>query len=161
MAVSVSQLLDTNLTMSGEALRLDADVYTSSNLDVLAAGVIASDCGGNRYLVYDAHELWTDMSLQTLRDDVMTVNEFIAFELAKRYGIRTPEVVYSCPERFGIPVNPKRGTRMIALYHGMFSSDRGLGNLVLSSKYLEKDVLLLMRGSGERHGPLLVILRKR
>jgi len=165
IAIFVSQLLDTNLTMSEEARRLDADVYASNNLDVLPAGVIASGRGGNRFLVYDAHELWTDMSAQTLRfraffyslentlirkaHAVMTVNEFIALELARRYRIPTPEVVYNCPERFSIPVIPKRGARIIALYHGMLSSDRGLENLVLSSKYLERDVLLLMRGVGE------------
>ena len=165
IAVFVSQLLDTNLTMSEEARRLDADVYASNNLDVLLAGAIASGRGGGRHLVYDAHELWTDMSLQTLRfraffyslekalirkaRAVMTVNEFIASELARRYDIRTPEVVYNCPERSEIPMNPKRDARIIALYHGVFGSDRGLENLVLSSKYLDRDVLLLMRGFGE------------
>jgi len=164
-ALFVSQLLDTNLTMSKKARRLDADVYTSNNLDVLPAGVIASGRRGDRYLVYDAHELWSDMSALTLRlralfydlekalirkaQAVMTINEFIASELARRYRIPTPEIVYNCPERFSIPANPKRGARVIALYHGIFSSYRGLENLVLSSKHLEKDVLLLMRGAGE------------
>jgi len=153
-----------NITIAKACRGLDADVYTSNNLDVLLAGAIASSGGEKKYLVYDAHELWTDMSVQMpLRaffynlekalirraDAVMTVNEFIALELARRYHIRTPEVVHNCAERSKIPLNAKHSTKVIALYHGVFSSDRGLENLIASSEYLEEDVLLLMRGSGE------------
>ena len=164
IAILVSHLLDMNITIAKACRGLDADVYTSNNLDVLLAGAIASSGGEKKYLVYDAHELWTDMSVQMpLRaffynlekalirraDAVMTVNEFIALELARRYHIRTPEVVHNCAERSKIPLNAKHSTKVIALYHGVFSSDRGLENLIASSEYLEEDVLLLMRGSGE------------
>jgi len=164
IAILVSHFLDMNIRIAKACRSLDADVYTSNNLDVLLAGVIASSGEKGKYLVYDAHELWTDMSVRMpLRaffynlekalirkaDVVTTVNEFIALELAQRYRIQTPEVVHNCVERSEIPPSAKYSTKVIALYHGVFSSDRGLENLITSSEYLEKDVLLLMRGSGE------------
>ena len=85
-----------------------ADVYHSHDLTTLPVGYMAKRRTGGK-LVYDSHELYTelhyirriDQSIFRWRerrlihrtDAVITVNEFIAKELSKRYDIDMPNVV--------------------------------------------------------------------
>jgi glycogen(starch) synthase len=122
--------------------------------------------GLDRKVVYDSHELWPDMMLvpesvkaiaraverllikQT--DLVMTVNEFIAEELALRYSLkRPPQVVYNCPKA-DLPITRRRERTgpKIALYQGQFTPDRGLDILVKATDYLLPDVRVVLRGLG-------------
>jgi glycosyltransferase involved in cell wall biosynthesis len=155
------------LKLLRSAQKIHADVYCSNDLDTLLIGVICA--GFERKLVYDSHELWTDMLIgvppfikAVLRqiekhlirraDAVMTVNEYIAKELKSRYAFdRTVHVVYSYPI---LPVGKKIGPRRTdpvkkVLYQGRYSPERGLENLVRASEYLLPDVELVLRGYGE------------
>lgn len=152
-----------------QARRVHAQIYCANDLDTLHLAILAA--GLDRKVVYDSHELWPDMLIGVpeyfkaiLRfcegrlikhaDAIVTVNEFIAKELAVRYSPSSQiRVIYNCPNavtegRRSTTRTRARHHRKIALYHGGLSPERGLENLVKAADYLEKDVLLLFRGSG-------------
>jgi glycosyltransferase involved in cell wall biosynthesis len=107
-------------------------------------------------LVYDAHELFTEIgrlpalvrrplalverALIRRVDAAITVNASIAGELARRYGVAPPVVVMNCPRTAG--EFAPRGTgelrraaavpdgQPLVLFQGMFMANRGLENLV-------------------------------
>lgn len=176
--VVLSRFLDMNLRVAKVARSLRADIYTSNDLDTLLAGVIA--CGSRRRLIYDSHEMWVDMwspiphyiravlynfekALIRKAHMVMSVNEFIARELARRYDIQIPHVVLNCAERPDKPLDVRHNAsgKKVALYQGRYASGRGLENLVLSSQHLEHDVVLLLRGFGELEPRLRELARDR
>jgi len=162
------------LALLREARTTKAHIYCANDLDTLLSGVSAA--GLDRRVVYDSHELWPDMLVgvpaflkRILRSyegvlvkrahAVMTVNEFIAQELAARYSIRDPvRVVYNYA--WSKPLTTKRPPSRterrvkIALYHGWYSPERGLENLARASEYMSPDVLLLFRGAGKLEGQL-------
>jgi len=149
------------------AQKIHADIYCSNDLDTLLIGVICA--GFDRKLVYDSHELWTDMLIgippygkAILRriekllirraDRVITVNEFIAKELKARYAIDRPvHVIYNYPNLLAEKRTKRRKTiaPKKVLYQGRYSPERGLENLVRASEYLLHDVELVFRGYGE------------
>jgi glycosyltransferase involved in cell wall biosynthesis len=139
-------------------------------LAVLASGL-------DRKVVYDSHELWPDMLvgvptflkrvLQSYEsvlvrqaDCVMTVNEFIAQELANRYTVKSPvHVVYNCAstQTSAAEKKPQKrevGRTKVALYHGWYFPERGLENLVKASEFLSPNIMLLFRGAGKLEGEL-------
>lgn len=151
------------------ATAFNAHIYTSNDLDTLVAGVLSA--GTSRKLIYDTHELWPDMmagmghfagqvavfrmmeSVLVKRvDAVITVNEFIAREFAKRYHVAKPRVILNVP-RMGTKHIESRSEHLhakkVALYQGGYVRGRGLENVVKSSEYLEGDIVLVMRGFGE------------
>jgi len=156
------------------------DVYHAHDLVTLPVAWAARARRGGR-LVYDAHELFTEMArldplsrvvfraLETLligrADRVFTVNESIARELARRYGVSTPLVLRNCPrtaslagappsrlrERAGVPAGVP-----IVLYQGLYMPHRGLENLVTASASFARAHLVFMGW-----GPLLPDLEAR
>ena len=157
------------------ALAFRAHVYHAHDLNNLEVAYrAASACGAK--LVYDAHELFTEMANRWVRlkrrawvrlerrlirraDLVITVNEFIAAELARRYGIPDPLVVLNCPdpppdfdptaphdlirEHLGLPHN-----RKVVLYQGWMSEGRGLEDLVRAAPLLACDAVVVFMGYG-------------
>lgn len=143
------------------------DIVCSNDLDTLHEGVeICRKTGA--LLVYDSHELWVeiDPAWSTLiksyvrrreaklireADAVMTVNNSLANELSRRYGITKPFVVMNCQPSTMVlrplvnEIEEKRDYSI--LYHGYFSQNRGLDRLVLAAKYL-KTGRIVMRGYG-------------
>jgi len=93
------------------ARRIKADLYHAHDLDMLPAAFLASHHQAK--LVYDSHELWTEMGGHTWLfklfwrkvearlisrcDAVITVSESIARELSIRYKITSPAVLRNCP----------------------------------------------------------------
>ena len=107
--------------------REPADVYVAHDLNTLPLGVLAKSRLGGR-LVYDSHELFTEVSpapppsplwrprwrlaerlLIGRADAVITVCDGIAGELVDRYGIERPAVVRNIPELAEAP--RRRGGR--------------------------------------------------
>ena len=138
------------------AIEEHPDLLHANDLDSLPAGIEAKDSIGCP-VVYDAHELYVEMfyprndnvveratvglqrtfltrqeaGLITRADAVITVNPFIADELAERYGISTPQVVLNAPagtplHEVGFPDVP----RPVFLYQGGFTQGRGLAEMV-------------------------------
>ena len=168
-----------NIRMARVARSLHADIYTSNDLDTLLAGVLAR--GSEGHLIYDSHEMWVDMwdpplpahirgayyhlekTLIRRADAVMTVNPFIAQELAKRYEVKMPSVILNCPEKYGGSLPPRHtmSNTKVALYQGRYASKRGLENLIAATEYFEDDVILVMRGYGGPEHMLRLLAKDR
>ena len=159
-----------------------ADVVQAKDLPALPSAYVVAKLTGAR-LLYDSSELNLEsgpsatmggLAKWLLRryegffarrsDAVVTVNDSISTILARSYGISRPFVVRNCPSYVGELSGARYlreslhlpEDRSIALYHGGFSANRGLHQLVESIAHLP-DVTLVLMG----YGPLEQSLRGR
>jgi glycosyltransferase involved in cell wall biosynthesis len=163
---------------------LEAGVYHAHDLVTLPVAWAASRVCRAR-LVYDAHELFTEIgrlgpvirallrvverTLIVRADRVVTVNESIAAELSRRYGVAAPAVVMNFPRTNGqtfsrerSPLRAKVGLPPgipVVLYQGMFMPYRGLENLVRAARSFTRAHLVMM-GWGALLEPLRELARK-
>lgn len=150
---------------------LPADVYHGMTLSRLGlAGELARRHGGR--LVYDAGDIYLEttayvglhpilrawlarLERQGARraDRVVTVNDAYARLLAGRLGVLSPLVVMNCPpatERSGPPDRRFHerlllpADRRVVLYHGGFSRERGIEELIAAIGAVPDGVLVLM-----------------
>ena len=166
-----------------QALALKAGVYHAHDLVTLPVAWAAARLRRAR-LVYDAHELFTEMgrlspltraALRLLEraligraDRVITVNGSIAAELSRRYRVPPPAVVMNCPctagqrfERERSPLRARAGVPRevpLVLYQGMFMPHRGLENLVRATRSFTRAHLVMM-GWGALLDPLRELAR--
>lgn len=158
------------------ALAHPSDVFHAHDLNTLEAGVAAAKTHGAR-LVYDAHELYPELSGLTARerkrwsavekrligraDNVVTVSDSLADEFVRRYGIGRPVIVRNVPDR---PTSPpdastsalsahRREGEMLVLYSGGISPDRGLEALADAVQHA-RGWRLVMMGWGRLHDTL-------
>ncbi len=157
------------------ARREPFDVFHAHDLVTLPVAWAARRRRGGR-LVYDAHELFTELArldpvsrvvfrgieraLIGRADRVLTVNDSIAAELARRYGVPLPAVLRNCPRTGGrrprreeSPLRARSGAlpgEPIVLYQGLYMPHRGLENLVRAARWFTRGRLVLMGW-----GPLL------
>jgi glycosyltransferase involved in cell wall biosynthesis len=162
-------LLDYSVRALRAGIRGRVDAYHAHDLVTLPVAWAASRWR-RAWLVYDAHELFTEIGrigslprvvLRLLErlligraDRVMTVNPSIAAELARRYGVPEPVVLMNCPRTVGVAADrPGSGLRSrvglapevpIALYQGMFFPHRGLENLVEAARHFHRAHLVFM-----------------
>lgn len=160
--------------------RLKADIYHAVDLDVLLGAYQGARKTGGR-LVYEARELYTELEplqgrnkikaiwrglekrLIGKADRVITINESIAEELCKRYGIDKPAIIRNMAmpatglatvnlhEKFNIQADFK-----IILYQGVLRSGQGLLYQLEIMEYLDKVAMLFL---GE--GPIEDDIRKK
>ena len=159
----------------------NADVYHANDLPVLPICYIVSK-KLNSKLVYDSHELFLETLYRANKnlvsyliakgkflilaqvekkliksvDKIITVNESIAGELKKRYGIQKVTVLMNVPSD---PFSKDKGVNKfkdlfnksgkIVLYQGGFSWVRGMKQLIESVRYFPKDTCLVLMGDGE------------
>jgi glycosyltransferase involved in cell wall biosynthesis len=183
-AVNVAKLwgaLAANNTFSVLAyplmIRAQADVYHAHDLINLPVAFKAAQATGAK-LAYDAHELFSEIDNPWIRIRrghwrraernllphcllATTVNEFIADEMAKRYGVHAPEVLYNAPrkptgfdpsnrhpylrKRLGLPPETR-----IVLYQGWMAEGRGLEELIEGAAHLrEQNAVLVLMGYGD------------
>ncbi len=164
-----------NGVWAGMAADWKPQVCHAHDLDTLQAAAEAARLSGAR-LVYDAHELWSEQHyfgsqeevaywealearLAPLADQVITVNESIASELERRYGLRPvmpllncPRLVTCGPERRGV-LRGLSGGRPVALFQGGYMADRGLEELVVAAGMQDR-VAVALRGYGDREPAL-------
>jgi glycosyltransferase involved in cell wall biosynthesis len=86
-------------------------------------------------------------------DGVVTANDAYARELARRLDVAMPVVVMNCPPRTIPPAVPPRrfhealglvpDTRIV-LYHGGFTAERGIEELIAAIPLVERAVLVLL-----------------
>ncbi len=150
-------------------MREPADIYHAHDLNTLPVAYLVKYFLGGK-LVYDSHELYTEISSFSLLDRVslriqekylirrsnqcITVNNSIAHELKRRYNIRLPSVIMNCPpsiNQLSEQGNHTLRSRLgladdipIILYHGGYLFNRGIENLILSAHYLNKGKIVLM-----------------
>ncbi|MBL4902421.1 MAG: methyltransferase domain-containing protein [Desulfocapsa sp.] len=169
------------------AMEENIDCLMCCDLPVLPAAVYAAKCKSVP-LIYDAHELYPEQAIfpenkrelytrverefVAYPDLVITVNDSIAGEMAKRYGIKKPKVILNAldaPDTFDIhhrynyfreklPVS--EGTKIV-LFQGGYSPNRNLDLFVKSAKYLaDSNVVLVLMGFGEYQRDLEKIAEK-
>jgi glycosyltransferase involved in cell wall biosynthesis len=162
-----------------------ADVYHSHDLPALPLGYIAKRRTGGK-LVYDSHELFTELHyvprigrlifrflerhLIHRADAVITVNEFAARGLSKRYGIGLPVVVRNCPplarqgdEQYNSSLRESLGlddTVPIIVHVGKFGSERGSEKLVSAVPFLSHGVIVFL-GWSEEESEVKELVRRR
>lgn len=169
------RFLQYNLIASRIGKRLRADVHHAVDLDVLQAAVRSA---GKSKIVYESRELYTELEALNGRtaikaiwrnlesrligkaDKVITINESIAGELSKRYGIEKPVVIRNTaplPQNlkpvdlhslFDIPSEWK-----ILIYQGVLRHGQGLLYLLEIMTCLEKTAILFV-GNGPLEGEL-------
>ena len=134
-----------------------ADVYHGHDLPGLGVAAAARSAHRGR-LIYDSHDLFVEAGANARRprwakavlareerrlfrqsDRLITVNRGIADRLNERYGPIPTSIVHNCVPRW-TPTASDRAVlreaagiapeRPIVLYHGGFSANRGLGQLI-------------------------------
>jgi hypothetical protein len=150
------------------ALPLKPDVVISCDLTALPAGYWLKQRLGCR-LVYDAHELFTEMSGPTgpiyrflytrtesylirRADAVMTVNAPIAEEFSRRYRVPTPMVVMNGSQQCFAPEPVHQPLRL--LFQGAYFRDRGLMSLLAQMHRVRGKATLTLQGFGEMESDL-------
>ncbi|MGA3058017.1 MAG: glycosyltransferase [Candidatus Limnocylindrales bacterium] len=153
-----------------------ADVWHGHDLlGLLTASALQRRHGGG--LVHDSHELFLEAGsaarlpsparrllfrmergASRKADAVITVNESIAEELRRRYGVR-PLVVMNCPllgpaRKTGkLRDHLELGSRPVVLFHGGLSSGRGVEQLVDSLPLLPAEAAVVLLGYGDLSAP--------
>jgi glycosyltransferase involved in cell wall biosynthesis len=161
------------------AIRAGADVYHAHDLINLPVAYRAARARGAK-LAYDAHELFSEISNPWIRVRrgywrrtekrllpacllATTVNEFIAQEMAKRYGVPPPEVIYNCPQA-PEGFDPEAAARAghlhkaldlpaevrVLLYQGWLGEGRGLEEMIRGAGRLRgANTVLALMGYGD------------
>jgi glycosyltransferase involved in cell wall biosynthesis len=163
------------------ALAANADIYHAHDLNNLEVAYKAAQASHAK-LVYDAHELFSEMANRWVRvkrgawkrlearllpqtDLAITVNDLIAEEMSKRYNVPPPLVLLNCPDppptfdpgaRYDL-LRERIGLpaeRKIVLYQGWMSEGRGLENLVRAAGLLVGGAVVVFMGYGEYQATL-------
>jgi glycosyltransferase involved in cell wall biosynthesis len=177
-------LVDYTVRGFRQGLGLDADVYHAHDLVTLPVAWAAARARRAR-LIYDAHELFTEMgrlgpltravfrilerTLIGRADRVITVNLSIAAELSRRYNVPAPTVIMNFPRTGGGRCSRERSPLRsylgigrevpLVLYQGMFMPHRGLENLVRAARSFSRAHLVMM-GWGALLDPLRELVRR-
>jgi glycosyltransferase involved in cell wall biosynthesis len=161
--------------MHRAAAGLGADVYHAHDLNTLEPAAQAAQMNG-AHLVYDAHELYPDLTglargerarwrrlerrLIGRADVVIAPSASRADELASCYGIARPKVVMNCPpgartvgHTGGQLAGLRRDDETLLVYAGGFTPNRGLENVIVAAKRLDR-CRLVMLGLGPLEGRL-------
>ena len=161
-----------------------ADVYHGHDLPGLGVAAAARARRNGSRLVYDSHDLFVESGANARRpawaksllamserrlyattDHLVTVNHGIAEQLHRRYGEKPTAVVHNCVPRWTPSDDDRMLLRKVAgvpesapliLYHGGFSANRGLGQLIhaIQLPALERAHLVLLG-----YGPMEAELR--
>jgi glycosyltransferase involved in cell wall biosynthesis len=157
-----------------------ADVVHVHDLPALKPGVLLARKWGVP-LVYDAHELYyaqqvlpehlqqkyrrLEAELIGQATVVITVNEFIAALMARRYSVQLPRVIYNATE---VPAGDLSGDELrrrmpgagpIVLYQGWISGERNLDTLVRAMAEVPPPTRLAVIGYGEHERVLVQLAR--
>jgi glycosyltransferase involved in cell wall biosynthesis len=162
-------------TIFARLQQLKPDIIHAHDLPRLAVAVYAKQ-RLRLPLIYDAHELYPEIATLSRHQQrvltrleqrlvptcshIITVNPFLAAEMATRYRISPPTVILNATSRpagfdeaqpwdcfrrcFAIPAEAS-----IVLYQGWMSPTRGLQHLVRAMFYLGENIHLVLMGYGE------------
>ena len=156
---------------SGVASRFAPQVVVAHDLPMLPVSCqVARACGAR--LVYDSHELYSEQEFPARErkrwaeiearyigncDAVMTINESIAGELARRHALRLVHVISNAERTSDPPTRSRRfhelfglpATRKLLLFQGGLSAKRNLQALVEAMRHVTNpDVVLVILGDG-------------
>lgn len=152
--------------MAREARLFGADVVHCMNVQTLWSGARA----GHALRIYDSREhfattghvkphvrrwwMWLERRYVPTTAAVLTVSEPIAQDLAERYGVQTPVVVYNgSVERVEEPQSAHAPLRLVHL--GKAYADRNVEEIVSAMSGLADRATLAVQAWGEREQPVL------
>jgi len=161
-----------NIEIFIKGLSFKSDIYHANDLNTLPVGYFLAKLRRAK-LVYDSHELYVEQYSNTSifykkilsfiekifirkADAVITVNDSIAEILSERYNIPMPITMMNCPIYQPPPKKFLRNDIKKIIYLGRYTEDRGIEELILSMKYVEKAKLYL-RGFGPHENFLKVL----
>ncbi len=152
--------------------QLDGDIFVAHDLPLLPVAVEAARRHGGK-IVYDSHELfaeqefgrlekanWRDLERQTIgkADLVITINDGIATELARRYSVTQPTIVMNCERRFSRHEEKRQALRRshgfgpetkLLLFQGFFLKHRNIDTLIKAMPLLtDQNIVLALLGDG-------------
>ncbi len=153
------------------ASRYSPRVFVANDLPMLpVAKKAAAACGAT--LVYDSHELYSEQEFSEREkrrwaeieakyigacDAVITVNQSIAAELERRYGVNDVKVIYNAERSLDVPVKTRRfheafglaADKKVLLLQGGLSAGRNLEVLVDAMRHVQSaSVVLVILGDG-------------
>lgn len=152
--------LNNNVRWFRKVLRLQPTAVYANDLDTLPVGALLAMIR-RVPLIYDSHELFVEMfdpphplfkrlltrleaTFIRRAELVVTVNPSIACELARRYGIDMPLVIFNCPPyQQALVSEPRPDDSIRAIYHGGYAPDRGIEELLEASRRLDGASLFL------------------
>lgn len=152
-----------NIEIFIKGLSVKSDIYHANDLNTLPVGFFLAKFRRAK-LVYDSHELYVEQYSNTSifykkllsfiekiyirkADAVITVNDSIAEILSERYKIPMPITMMNCPIYQSPQKKFLRNDIKKIIYLGRYTEDRGIEELILSMKHVEKAKLYL-RGFG-------------
>ncbi|MGC8927804.1 MAG: glycosyltransferase [Myxococcota bacterium] len=169
-----------------KANQFEADIIHCHDLPVLKPAILLSAIR-DIPLIYDAHELYPSQKVLPFRlrlrsflnerlyikyaDYVITVNEFIADIMKRRYRVRDIGVIMNCAKPLkNQDLNEYRGLLRerlklkegdkIVLFQGWISQERNLDNIVRAFKYTGENIKLVLIGYGPYESKLREIVRR-
>ncbi len=169
-----------------KAKQFEFDIIHCHDLPVLKPAIVLSSLR-DVPLIYDAHEIYPSQKVLPLRlrirsylnerfnikyaDYVITVNEFIADLMKRRYGVENIGVIMNCansgegfePSRYRNILRERLGLKeddKIVLFQGWISPERNLDTIVRAFKYVGERIKLVFIGYGPYEHRLKEIVRK-
>ncbi len=151
--------------------RFAPHVIVANDLPMLPVAKQLADACGAR-LVYDSHELYSEQEFSNREkrrwaeieakyigacDVVITVNQSIATELERRYGVSDVKVIYNAERSLNIPIRFRRfhevfglaADKKVLLLQGGLSVGRNLEVLIDAMRHVQNpSVVLVVLGDG-------------
>lgn len=164
------RFIEYNIRATSIAKRLKADIYHAVDLDTLWTAVNAAKAVGGK-VVYESRELYTELMSLSGRpivrafwsilekklikkvDAVVTVNQAIAEEMAKRYGINTPEIVMNVAQSVKSvePVDLRKEfnlqSKFVLIFQGILRPGQGIPRAIEAMANLP-EVAIVFIGDG-------------
>ena len=174
----ISLCIANNIFMALAAMKLKkTNIYHGHDLDTLLAGYLCSRFRRAK-LIYDFHEAYPEQfspgtrtriwkyffsTLETLLINKAEIKITVCCSLSNwainRYSSDCVMVIMNTPRYIKYPAPEKKDAEKLVLYHGYFFKDRGIEELIESSKYIN-GARLIIRGFGPTESVLRRIVKE-
>lgn len=174
----ISLCITNNIFMALAAMKLEKKyIYHSHDLDTLLAGYLCSRIKRAK-LIYDFHEAYPEQFSSGTRTWIwkyffytlerllinkaaikITVCNSLSNWAVNRYSSDYAIVIMNTPRYRKYPTPEKKDADKLVLYHGYFFKDRGIEELIESSKYIN-GARLIVRGFGPTESVLRRIVKE-
>ena len=162
--ILILMILINNIYIVFTIKNINAKVIHSHDLDTLLSAYVLKN--KKQKLIYDAHELWTEMSnrkylskiffnkiekyIAKKTDLIITVSNSIAKEMCERYNLNNEILLLkNIPDSdLDKDINYSTHKPTKVLYQGGYIKNRGLQELILAAQYLDKNIKIILRGYG-------------
>lgn len=163
--------------------KIKPDIVHANDLDTLLAGYLIKKKTGAK-LVYDAHEIWTEMGSSLPRyiififkilekillkqvDAFISINPSIIDQIGKMHKVDfagskiITAPIYNAPNYQKIICRTTKRNPVKILYQGRYEATRGLEELIMASDFVKGNAQVYFRGYGSLEGNLKVMTRQK